>query len=345
MPPRPLIVRLRNWVGDVVLSIPALQLLEKHGYELHLVGRGRWAPALLAGHGWPVHLQPRSLRERVKQLRDLRAAALARDPAFRRRENALVLPTSFSSAMEMRLAGLKAVGYAHEGRSLLLSRSEAMSLGGHALVSYWTLASRFLGIPVHSPPPAIPLCTAPAAQRQADELLQRHGVRAGFVVICPFAGGTFETLDKTWPRFAEFSRALLERGHEVLACPGPGEEAIIRDHHPGVKLLPAVDLGTYGALLRRAALVVANDTGPGHLAAAVGAPLLSVLGPTKPEQWQAWGPTVQVVRRWPGWPSVAEVMERAIDSLRTRPGPCGPEPHANPAGIQVPHRLRYVQAR
>jgi ADP-heptose:LPS heptosyltransferase len=69
----------------------------------------------------------------------------------------------------------------------------------------------------------------------------------------------------------------------VLICPGPGEEKPIaaRDF-PGCITLPGVGLGAYAALLRDAALVVANDTGPGHMAAAVGTPLVSVLGPTDP---------------------------------------------------------------
>ena len=66
-------------------------------------------------------------------------------------------------------------------------------------------------------------------------------------------------------------------------------------------------LGLYAALLEGAALMISNDTGPGHIAAAVGTPLLSVLGPTDPAQWGAWGPRVHNVRRWPGWPSTAEV--------------------------------------
>jgi len=308
MSARPLIVRLRNWVGDVILGVPALQLLEAHGYELHLVGKG-WAKPLLAGHGWPTHARPGSLRERVKQLRALRDDAAARDPGFRRRENALVLPTSFSGALEMRLAGLKAVGYRQEARGFLLARSEPITYGGHALVSYWELACRFLRT-TQPPPQRVSLKTAPADQQRADELIERAGLRAGFVVICPFAGGTFEKLDKTWPHFPEFTRALLAAGRQVVACPGPGEDDIIRTHHAGVTLLPGVDLAAYGGLLRRAGVVVSNDTGPGHLAAAVDAPLISVLGPTKPEQWAPWGPTVDVVRRWPEWPSVDEVLQR-----------------------------------
>lgn len=306
MTPRPLIVRLRNWVGDVILGVPALHLLQSHGYQPVLMGKG-WAKPLLAGEGWPTHNRPGPLRERVAQLRTLRREALAQDAGFDRRENALVLPTSFSGALEMRLAGLKAVGYAQEARGLLLKRAEPITYGGHALTSYWELACRFLH--TEAPPPErIGLKTAPADQDSADALLAQHGIRPGFVVICPFAGGLFEKQDKTWPAFAEFTQALRGLGRDVVACPGPGEDDIITTGHPGVITLPGVKLGVYGGLLRRAALVVSNDTGPAHLAAAVDAPVLSVLGPTKPEQWAPWGPQVQVLRHWPRWPTVAEAM-------------------------------------
>lgn len=317
MTTRPLIVRLRNWVGDVILGVPALHLLQSHGYRLELVG-ARWAKPLLAGEGWPVHARPGTLKERVAQLRQLRLDARTRDAGFDRRENALVLPTSFSAALEMRLAGLKAVGYRQEARGLLLRRAEPITYGGHALASYWDLACRFVHIQA-TPPAAIGLVTSPADQQRADEVLARHGVRPGFIVVCPFAGGLFEDQQKTWPAFPEFTRQLQRLGRDVVACPGPGEDSIISEQHPGVRLLSGVDLGAYGGLLRHAALVVSNDTGPAHLAAAVGAPVLSVLGPTKPEQWAPWGPTVRVVRRWPGWPTVDEVLAQAQDQLSAAP--------------------------
>ena len=314
MPSRPVVVRLRNWVGDVILGVPALQLLREHGHALELVGKG-WAPALLAGEGWPVHVRPGTLRERVAQLRALRRAAAQSDASFNQRRNALVLPTSFSGALEMRLASLRAVGYGQEARSWLLARAEPITYGGHALVSYWELACRFLGIE-RPPPTCIALTTRPEDQASADALLAQHGLGPGFVVICPFAGGQFEKQDKTWPAFADFTRALLARGERVVACPGPGEESIVTGQHTGVQMLSGVKLGVYGGLLRRAALVVSNDTGPAHLAAAVGTPVLSVLGPTKPEQWAPWGPQVRIVRRWPEWPRVDEVLALA-DTMRT----------------------------
>jgi heptosyltransferase-2 len=313
MQPRPLIVRLRNWVGDVILGVPALNLLASHGYQLQLVGKG-WAPALLAGQGWPTHVRPSTWRERVRQLRALRQAARALDSSFDARENALVLPTSFSGALEMRLAGLRAVGYRQEARGFLLARSEPITYGGHALISYWELACRLLRID-KAPPESIGLKVAAADIERADALLHEHRIQPGFVVICPFAGGTFEKLDKTWPHFPAFAQALLASGRQLIACPGPGEEALLRERYPGVTSLEGVKLGPYGALLKRAALLVSNDTGPGHLAAAVGGRVISVLGPTKPEQWAPWGPTVTIVQRPQPpqrtvWPEVDEVMER-----------------------------------
>ena len=70
-PRRPLIVRLRNWVGDVTLGVPLLQRLADEGFDLQLVGKG-WARELLAGHGWPVHVLPKTWQERVALLRRLR---------------------------------------------------------------------------------------------------------------------------------------------------------------------------------------------------------------------------------------------------------------------------------
>ena len=310
MPQRPLIIRLCNWVGDVVLTVPSFRLLQQHGYGPRLVGKS-WAPALLAGESWPVHVRATGLRANVALLRGLRHEARDQDSAFDHRANALAMPNSFSSALEMRLAGMRCWGYAHEGRSPLLARAlPPPAYGDHVLMRYWRLSCQFLGIDAPAPS-AIDLQTAPADQAAADALLAAHGIRPGFIMVCPMAGGTFEKLDKSWPQFGDFTQALKALGRDIVACPGPGEEAQLAQQHPDVHALIGVRLGVYGGLLRRAALVVANDTGPAHLAAAVGAPLLSVLGPTLPSQWAPWGPSVEVIRHWPLWPSVEQVLERA----------------------------------
>jgi heptosyltransferase II len=316
-PRRPLIVRLRNWVGDVTLSVPALQRLDDAGYALQLIGKG-WAADLLAGHGWSVHKQPGSFAERVGLLRRLHHEARATDPAFDGRLNALCLPDSFSSAIEFRLAGLRALGHAHEGRSLLLARTLPLSHTLHALQVYWRFADSVLGQSAPLPQ-AIGLRVTDAHRAQAQALRRAHGIESGCIVICPFAGGTWSQMDKTWPGFADLARSFLPTlGRSVVICPGPGEEAIAREHFAQATLLPDVGLGTYAALLQEAALMIANDTGPGHIAAAVGTPLVSVLGPSDPALWRAWGPDVQIVQGPAGWPEAQAVAMAAQDALRAR---------------------------
>jgi ADP-heptose:LPS heptosyltransferase len=316
-PSRPLVVRLRNWVGDVTLGVPALARLAEAGYDLRLVGKG-WARDLLAGHGWPVHVQPKTWRERVALLRRLRAEALAVDPGFGRRLNAVCYPYSFSSALEFRLAGLRAIGHAYEGRSLLLARAVPRPQQVHELEVYWHLASALLG--VEAPlPERIGLRLAPRHLEEAATLRQRHGIEPGCIVICPFAGGTWSKEDKTWPVFAEFvARELPAFGRTVVICPGPGEEAIAHGAFAQARCLEGVGLGAYAALLRDAALMVSNDTGPGHIAAAVGTPLVSVLGPSDPALWRAWGPNVRIVKGAAGWPSIDEVRGAVSAAIGAR---------------------------
>ncbi len=310
--PRPLIVRVRNWVGDVVLGLPALQLLQAHGYQLHIVARGKWAPALLAGYDWPVLVQPPGLRDKVAQLRSLRRQCQALDTGFSRRENAFLLPVSFSSALEMRLAGLKAVGVAKEGRTLLLARAEPWAQSGHELERYWDLACRFVEQQLPAPR-NIGLQVRASAAAQAAAMLAAQGINHGrYVVICPFAGGraaTADKADKRWPGFEDFVRQAPQRlGLRLVVYPGPGEHEAAQQLYPAAHMLQGSDLAVYAGVLQGAALVVANDTGPGHMAAALGRPLISLTGPTNAARWAPWGPNVHVLQRpsvngqtvWPG---------------------------------------------
>ena len=311
LPATPLVVRLRNWVGDVVLSVPTLQRLQAAGFDLHLIGKG-WAQDLLAGFGWHIHKLPSGHLERLRQMRALHCM-LGTDG---RRPVGLAFPYSFSSALEMRLAGLRPTGFAYEGRSLLLRQAVPRPLGLHTLEEYWALGSAFLGAQA-TVPDRIGWRLHPAAQAQAQALQAVHHLEPGFVLACPFAGGTFESQDKRWPAFGEFIDHLIaQTGRQVVVCPGPGAEVqVARRDHPRATLLEGVGMGAYAALLSAAALVVSNDTGPGHLAAAVQAPLLSVLGPTNPGLWRPWGPTVHIERHWPRWPTTEEVLVRAQSIL------------------------------
>jgi len=312
---RPLIVRLRNFVGDTVLSIPALRLLESHGYRLELLGKG-WARGLLEAEGWPVHVRPNELRERIGQLRALRRRFRAEDPGFDRRSNMLLFPYAFSAALDARLAGLKAEGHAGDGRTWLLTRGLPRREGRHTMVEYWELACDFLGVQAE-PPRDIAMQVSEAQRGQARALLAAQGVEAGrFVLICPFANGRVEFLDRSWPAFPDFVRRLKAAGRQVVIVPGPAEVQGARDLYPDAIRLDGVALGAYNALLQLAGVVVANDTGPAHMAAGVGARLLSIWGPVDAARWAPWGSTVTLMRRGPAeWSSVDEVISKVDQAL------------------------------
>ena len=311
--PRPLIVRIRNFIGDVVLGIPALERLHHAGYELHVVGKP-WAGSLLEAYGWPVSRYPKAFGERRAVLRQVAEPLRALDAGFDQRVNAVTFATSFSGALDMRFAGLKPFGFAVEGRSFLLTKSANIVYGEHALDSYWRLTSALLDdkTPV---PQAVKLKVSEKANEAARIALESAGVRPGYVVLVPFAGGTFEKLDKKWPHFAQLAKRLATTGRDLVMAPGPDEMDIARAICPQAKLLAKLELGPYCAVLRDAALTIANDTGPGHMAASVGGRLLSVLGPTKIEQWGPRGPDVTIVQRYPEWPSVDAVADVASSLL------------------------------
>lgn len=308
---KPLVVRLCNWIGDVVLSLPALRLLEAHGYELHLYGKG-WAPTVLSGTGWPVTVRDKTLGGRVAQLKALHAQLRQ----GRGRVEALAMPNSFSSAAELRLANFRVAGYARDGRGLLLSRRLPAGTGEHAVESFWAQACAMTGQSGPAPR-TLDLPIADAARAQGQAVAREHAGDGGYICIAPFAAGTVHKMPKKWPGFPAFVQELAREGLPMLICPGPGELDEARTLYPQARIVENLPLDAYAALLAGSRLVVANDTGPAHIAAAVGAPVISVLGPTKVEQWAPWGPNVTILSRRPEWPAMDEVLARARQQLHT----------------------------
>ena len=313
--PQPFVVRLCNWIGDVVLSLPALCLLQAHGFDLHLYGKG-WAPTLLSGYDWHVTTRDKAFAGRVRELAALRRKLATADPSMGRRLNALAMPNSFSSAIELRLAGFRASGFARDGRSLLLSQRQPPVAAPHALESFWALACGVLGLTLPAPK-RIEMQLADAAVERARALIEQRGWSAGFVCVAPFAAGTVHKQPKKWPGFPRFVSELSRLGLPIVVGPGPGERDEAQALYGGAEIVDDLPLDAYAALLRESRLVVANDTGPGHIAAGVGAPLISVLGPTKVEQWAPWGPTVTVLSGRPDWPELDQVLAGAKARLAT----------------------------
>lgn len=281
------------------MTLPALDLLAENGYALTLVGRA-WVEELFAAYSWPVLSLRGSRIDRVRTLRSIKGAA------------GLLLTNSFSTALKFRLAGIPAVGYARDGRSRLLRKAIAVNASDHMVEYYYRLATALVGTP-STAPRDLRLRISDDARQRAHNLLAMHAVTSSYVVLCPVAVGAHRGKAKAWDGFTRLNGELAAGGVQIVAMPGPNETAAVQRALPGAIVLPESDVATFAALLAGARLVVANDSGPGHLAAAVGARLISVFGVTEPEKTRPWSTRAKLIGSGDGWPRYDEVRS-AVDA-------------------------------
>ncbi len=161
----------------------------------------------------------------------------------------------------------------------------------HVVEQYLALLAP-LGVTPAAPEFHIPL--RPEAERRIEEFLGEQGIKRhdALVALNPGAGRE----EKRWPvahlrAFAE--RLGAEPGVRLLLLWGPDEIHMARQIRDGLStkalLAPPTDLDELASLLSRCALMVANDTGPLHLAAALGTPCLGLYGPTPAERNRPYG--------------------------------------------------------
>ena len=287
------LVRLPNWLGDVLMGRPALHALRAAhpGAEITAVG-----PRVLL-----ELLAPERLWQRAESLPG--APGLADRLRAARFDAALVLPPSFSSAwLAFRSGARLRVGFAQEGRSVLLTRAVRRPARGdlHLSREYLALAAVLDAREVPLPR----LGADEAAVREATALLARVGVgERRFAILGP---GAAYGPAKRWSagRFAALGLQLAARGLAVLVCGAASEREACEDVAASVgaqarSLAGVTSLPVQGALCAQAALTVSNDSGLAHLAAATGAPTVVVFGSTS-SAWSApLGPLVRVVQRAP----------------------------------------------
>ena len=150
----------------------------------------------------------------------------------------------------------------------------------------------------------------------ADALLRDFSV-ARYALIAPVATGQHHGRAKHWMHFAELLAPLRERGLQAVAAPPANEADAVRAALPGATLLPPVDLGVYAALAERAGIVIANDSGSSHVAAAVGARQVTIFGVTDRQRTGPWSPRAICVGADGAWPDMAAVIA-AIDEALSR---------------------------
>lgn len=292
---------LPNWVGDVVMATPAIRAMARHWISRRIVFVGR--PAALATLGPAAEPQ-----DMLELPRGVWAAArmLRRQAVYR----AVLLPNSFRTALVAWLSGAREIaGYVRDGRGWLLSEKlspQRLADGRYKpipAVDYYIALAEMLGAQCVSRELALPL--EPRHERAADELLAECGVRSDGPLVMLNPGASFGT-SKMWSaeRYAAVADALIERrGAKIVINAAPAEKRIAGWVQRAMRYEPAVSfarrdntLGLLKALLRRSDLLITNDTGARHLAAAGGAKIVTVFGSTDPEWSRLDYPDERIVR-------------------------------------------------
>ncbi len=297
---RRLLIVKPSSLGDVVHALPTLAALRRRFPSSKLVWlvKWEWADVLegnpdldevlavdLSVQGWPAAI--RAVREgRFDLVVDLQGLL-----------RSAVLGWASGSATR--------VGFANgrEGSPWFYTHCVPVPDASMHAVDRYLLMARFLGAEPEKPgPSAFCLPRDPAAEARVEALLAAAGVQAGTMLVALNPSARWMT--KRWPAesFAAVGDWLQRQGGARVAVVGSGKERSAGDEV--IRLMRTTPLDLVGkttmkeliALLRRLRVFITNDSGPMHLAAAIGTPVIAPFGPTDPARTGPYGEGHTILR-------------------------------------------------
>ncbi|MCW5963299.1 MAG: lipopolysaccharide heptosyltransferase II [Bryobacterales bacterium] len=302
------LVRAPNWLGDAVMSLPALSALRQSLATEPLVALARAGVAdiyRLSGLCDEVLVLP-SPRDSGGWGATLSAARALRETRFRA---GIVFPNSFESALTMRLAGVgECFGYARDGRVLLLTRAVSPpgkgDIPSHEVYYYLELLRRLKFIPA-LPAEAVPtLNLSPESLGHGRALLSAEGLEGNVVAVSP---GAANSRAKQWPAASFVEAACLATRHSgasvaVFGTPQERElcmqiAADIASRGVTVRnLAGSTSLADFVCAIAACSLLITNDSGGMHVGYAAGVPTVAIFGPTIDQETGPLGSHTRVVR-------------------------------------------------
>ncbi len=287
-------VFLPNWLGDLAMATPTLRAIRhRFGPDARIVGIMRpYLADVLTGADWlseQWYYNPRA------KDRSLRSWALVKRMRRERFDMAVLLTNSLRTAAVAYFGGAKErIGYVRYGRGPLLTGRLYPARVGRRIadapvVDTYLAIAEALGC--HNESKRLELATIDKDERSADEVFTRLGLRDDGQVVTFNCSGAYGGA-KLWPieHFAELARRVTQRlDHDVLVMCGPKETETVRriaglSGSPNVFTMAEgpLDFGTAKACIRRSRLMVSTDSGPRHIAAALGKPVVGLYGPMLP---------------------------------------------------------------
>ncbi|MDP6178792.1 MAG: lipopolysaccharide heptosyltransferase II [Desulfatiglandales bacterium] len=296
-----ILIRAANWVGDVVMTIPALEAVRANFPTSTLAVLAKpWVIPLLENHPSVDRVIP--LMTRKGHLSDMveiiKVAGLIRRIGF---DLAILFQNAFEAALLAYLGGIKfRLGYNTDGRRFLLSHPVIRNneILNSNQVEYYLSILRAMDWKAKSRDPS--LFVDDKDKVAIHSLLSAKGIKKNDLLIGLSPGATFGPA-KRWPpeRFATIGDWVVERwGAMVLVLGSEGEQDICMEVGRSMKYAPLnlcgrTTLGEAMALINRCHFFLTNDSGLMHIASALSVPMIAIFGSTDPS---ATGPRSQKAR-------------------------------------------------
>jgi len=284
---RRILIRGTNWLGDAVMTTPAMGRIRNFFPEARVTLLANPLVAeLFASHPW---IDDTMIYDRKGEHKGVsgrfKIAAELRNCSF---DLAILLPNSLDSAIIAWLARIpRRLGYATDGRGLLLTDRVPLSvrmLTGHQS-GYYLAMLDYCGITGEQEPQL--LTTTIAEDEQVNRLLEAEGIHADSTILGINPGAAYGSAKRWYPeRFAAVADHLARRWGARVVITGGVAEAGIAGDIAGKMTTPCLNLvGKTGvrelmAVIKRCNFFVTNDSGPMHVAAAFGVPLVAIFGST-----------------------------------------------------------------
>ncbi|HDJ24027.1 MAG TPA: lipopolysaccharide heptosyltransferase II [Candidatus Aminicenantes bacterium] len=317
-----ILVRVPNWLGDAVLAIPAIKDLHYNFSHDQIVIMGQpWAQDLYSPLGFISEFVSLG---KINHLRDF--FSFAQNLHQQQFELGLLLTNSFSSAFLFSLARIpQRWGYSQDGRRLLLTRAPSPPAGPVHQVEYYRQLLLALECRLSSDDSEVFSLPLPEDPRQRDALAEAFQLdkKKPWIIFHP---GAAYGPAKRWParHFAQLAELLAQKNAEIVLVGTQKEFALGAQisslaPFPLKNLCGRTSLPQLIKLIQQAHLVVANDSGPLHLANLVRTPVVALFGPTDPRQTGPFRPPAQVLKKpapcWPCWYRTCPFDHRCLTSI------------------------------
>ena len=296
-----ILVRATNWIGDSVMTLPALMEIRKNFPHAQISVLLRpWVRPIFESLPYVDHIITYDKKKGMVQnlMEFMRIISLLRAKQF---DMAILFQNAFEAALIAFMSGIRVrLGHDTDGRGFLLSHPVKKGKGQHHIKNYLDIL-RKIGLEAEELDPVLSIKDEYITDAQS--VLKEDGVESGEFVVA-LAPGAIYGPAKRWPAeyFATIGDWAVERWGAKVLIMGSNRERDICSHVQGIMRERAINLcgktplGISMGIIKSCNMLISNDSGLMHIGAALGVPTIAIFGSTDPQETGPRGPCYRIIK-------------------------------------------------